>query len=639
MYACTLKIVFHILSLSRFFYHTVFFLVNLTDALNTKYSQGQRKAKDAQLLTTILETVRHDGNVLICVDTAGRVLELALLLEQLWRNEQSGLFAYSLALLNNFSYQVIEFARSQVEWMSDKLVRQFEESRMNPFHLRYVKLCHDLNELEKIRGPKVVLASQPDLECGFARDLFIQWVENNKNSIVLTTRTSPGTLARELIDNPSLTTIDVEIRRKVPLEGAELEEYLEQQRILNEKKQAEEQAKKKKSRKSSRNLDEQMDIDEVDDEEEEEDEDEDEDEDDDENQINNKSKSSNTDNTIDTGLIDDRNLTPLHTPSGNRHPSQSPFAFKRKAFAMFPYKEEKYVCDDYGEAINPDDYKIIETKPSITADLASMNFGDADERQPLSELATKSNIQSQHPLIQQVQHQPPTIPQKTLRENRQLQIQARVLYVDFEARSDGESIEKLLYQIKPKNLILIHGTQECIEQLERYCQTKQIVQGRIFTPRVGEIVDATTERNLYQIKLKDSLLSSIQFSKTRDIEVAWVDGMITHTAPTTTPTMPTTFTTVGQAETEWYLNPITREMKDQMPPHPCVFVNEPKLLDLKMILTQKHGLRAEFVGGVLNCEDTVAIKRNEAGKITLEGVLSDTYYRVRQILYEQYAIL
>ncbi len=131
----------------------------------------------------------------------------------MWRNEQSGLFAYSLALLNNFSFQVIEFARSQVEWMSDKIVRQFEETRANPFHLRYVKLCHDLNELEKVRAPKVVLASQPDLECGFARDLFIQWVENDKNSIILTTRTCPGTLARELIDKPNVTTIEVEVNR------------------------------------------------------------------------------------------------------------------------------------------------------------------------------------------------------------------------------------------------------------------------------------------------------------------------------------------------------------------------------------------------------------------------------------------
>lgn len=58
---------------------------------------------------------------------------------------------------------------------------------------------------------QVVLASQPDLESGFARDLFIQWVENDKNSIILTTRTCPGTLARQLIDNPSLASVEVEV--------------------------------------------------------------------------------------------------------------------------------------------------------------------------------------------------------------------------------------------------------------------------------------------------------------------------------------------------------------------------------------------------------------------------------------------
>ena len=43
--------------------------------------------------------------------------------------------------------------------------------------------------------------------------------------------------------------------------------------------------------------------------------------------------------------------------------------------------------------------------------------------------------------------------------------------------------------------------------------------------------------------------------------------------------------------------------------HPCVFVNEPKLLDLKTVLIRQHGLQAEFVNGALICEDTVAIKR------------------------------
>lgn len=62
----------------------------------------------------ILQTLRKGGNVLISVDTAGRVLEISHMLDQLWRNKDSGLMAYSVVLLNNVSYNVIEFAKSQV---------------------------------------------------------------------------------------------------------------------------------------------------------------------------------------------------------------------------------------------------------------------------------------------------------------------------------------------------------------------------------------------------------------------------------------------------------------------------------------------------------------------------------------------
>ena len=62
----------------------------------------------------VMETLRGDGNVLIAVDTAGRVLELAQLLDQIWRTKDAGLGVYSLALLNNVSYNVVEFSKSQV---------------------------------------------------------------------------------------------------------------------------------------------------------------------------------------------------------------------------------------------------------------------------------------------------------------------------------------------------------------------------------------------------------------------------------------------------------------------------------------------------------------------------------------------
>ena len=34
----------------------------------------------------------------------------------MWRNRDTGLATYSLALLNNVAYNVIEFAKSQVTW-------------------------------------------------------------------------------------------------------------------------------------------------------------------------------------------------------------------------------------------------------------------------------------------------------------------------------------------------------------------------------------------------------------------------------------------------------------------------------------------------------------------------------------------
>jgi cleavage and polyadenylation specificity factor subunit 2 len=41
--------------------------------------------------------------------------------------QDSGLLAYSLALLNNVSYNVVEFAKSQIEWMSEKLMKLMGE--------------------------------------------------------------------------------------------------------------------------------------------------------------------------------------------------------------------------------------------------------------------------------------------------------------------------------------------------------------------------------------------------------------------------------------------------------------------------------------------------------------------------------
>lgn len=101
--------------------------------------------------------------------------------------------------------------------MSDKLMRCFEDKRNNPFQFRHLTLCHSLADLARVPSPKVVLCSQPDLESGFSRELFIQWCQDAKNSVILTYRTTPGTLARYLIDNPGEKMLDLEVRPAVTM--------------------------------------------------------------------------------------------------------------------------------------------------------------------------------------------------------------------------------------------------------------------------------------------------------------------------------------------------------------------------------------------------------------------------------------
>ncbi len=59
---------------------------------------------------------------------------------------------------------------------------------------------------------QAVLASMSDLECGFSRQLFIQWASVQRNSIILTSKPPQGTLARQLINDLNVKSIDLTVR-------------------------------------------------------------------------------------------------------------------------------------------------------------------------------------------------------------------------------------------------------------------------------------------------------------------------------------------------------------------------------------------------------------------------------------------
>ncbi|NP_001134023.1 cleavage and polyadenylation specificity factor subunit 2 [Salmo salar] len=598
----------------------------ITDSFNATYVQPRRKQRDEQLLTNVMETLRGDGNVLIAVDTAGRVLELAQLLDQIWRTKDAGLGVYSLALLNNVSYNVVEFSKSQVEWMSDKLMRCFEDKRNNPFQFRHLSLCHSLADLARVPSPKVVLCSQPDLESGFSRELFIQWCQEAKNSVILTYRTTPGTLGRYLIDNPGEKMLDLEIRKRVKLEGRELEEYLEKERMKKE---------------AAKKLEQEKEVD-----------------------VDSSDESDMEDDLELPAMVKTKHHDLMMKGDGVRKGSF--FKQAKKSYPMFPTHEERVKWDEYGEIIRPEDFLVPELQAT------------EEEKNKLESCMAKGD----EPMDQDSSSKVPT---KCTSTTENLEIKARVTYIDYEGRSDGDSIKKIINQMKPRQLVIVHGPPEASLDLAESCKafTKDI---KVYTPKLQETVDATSETHIYQVRLKDSLVSSLQFCRAKDTELAWIDGVLDmrvvkvdtgvlpeegvvkgekgageeavedgelamdvtpaddgttdHSVVAQQRTMKTLFgEDVREPSEESDVIPTLEPLPaHEIPGHQSVFINEPRLSDFKQVLL-REGIQAEFVGGVLVCNNIVAVRRTEAGRIGLEGCLCDDYYKIRELLYQQYAVV
>lgn len=84
---------------------------------------------------------------------------------------------------------------------------------------------------------------------------------------------------------------------------------------------------------------------------------------------------------------------------------------------------------------------------------------------------------------------------------------ARVTYIDYEGRSDGDSIKKIINQMKPRQLAIVHGPPEASLDLAESCKafSKDI---KVYTPKLQETVDATSETHIYQVILSKPLLLS-----------------------------------------------------------------------------------------------------------------------------------
>jgi len=181
----------------------------ITDSFNFFHSQPKLKDRDASIMKTILKTLRANGNILIPCDSSGRILELLRVLDQYWISNK---LQDPICLLHDMSYYVPKNAQAMLEWCNEKLSKNFDIGRNNPFQFSHINLLHSLEELEKLPSPKVVLTTSNNLEYGNSLELFLQWAEHHQNTIIFTTRVSPNSIADKILKQKKIRHLRLRIQ-------------------------------------------------------------------------------------------------------------------------------------------------------------------------------------------------------------------------------------------------------------------------------------------------------------------------------------------------------------------------------------------------------------------------------------------
>jgi len=198
--------------------------------------------RDQQMLQAIFRCLKADGTVLIPSDTAGRVLELLLVLSHGTDSKGSDAVSkqYSLVFFNSVASTALEFANTHTEWMNENLMENIDASK-GLFSKANIKSCHSMEQFNDLpSGPKIVVASAEDLESGPARALASVVAGSITNLILFPRQPAANTFASSIVEQSKTPMserqqLSVQVSWRVDLEGDELAQYERKQREEQER--------------------------------------------------------------------------------------------------------------------------------------------------------------------------------------------------------------------------------------------------------------------------------------------------------------------------------------------------------------------------------------------------------------------
>lgn len=272
-------------------------------------------------------------------------------------------------------------------------------------------------------------------------------------------------------------------------------------------------------------------------------------------------------------------------------------------------------------------------------------------------------------------------PSRLVFSTERISLQVRLAFVDFAGMHDKRSLQMLIPLIQPRKLILIGGSREetlalandCRKLLAAHIGTGQESAIDVYSPILGETVDASVDTHAWAVRLTDSLVSGLKWQNVKGLSIASVtarlDGSLSECidvkAEGSNKKQKLLSTDDGENLDNFNLaaiRPAEIPKLDVLPSNMAsaarsvaqpLQVGDLRLADLRKIM-QTSGHTAEFKGeGMLLIDGTVIVRKTGTGRIEVESVglpmgpssavtsmhPGGTFFAVKNRIYEGLAVV
>ncbi|CDK24139.1 unnamed protein product [Kuraishia capsulata CBS 1993] len=160
-----------------------------------------RIERETRLMNIVHATLAQGGRCLLPVFALGRAQEILLILDEYWETHKD-LERVPIFYASDLAKRCMAVYQRYVNMMNENIRKAFTETNKNPFEFKHIKSISNLERFDDL-DPCVILASPGMLQSGFSREILERWAPNPLNSLIMTGYSVEGTMAKDILTEPS----------------------------------------------------------------------------------------------------------------------------------------------------------------------------------------------------------------------------------------------------------------------------------------------------------------------------------------------------------------------------------------------------------------------------------------------------